>query len=377
MLIFAAVVLFLVVMLALEMTRGLTLRRLETADDASTLPLVSIVVAARNEERNIEAGVRSLLGQVGVGFELLVVNDRSTDRTSEILERVSGEDPLLRVITVSELPAGWLGKNNALHKAAEDATGEFLLFTDADVIFEPNLVARAVSFAQSHRVDHLTAGPRVISSTVPLAIFVTTFAYFFFQYSRPWRARDPKSSAHVGIGAFNMIRTELYRRVGGHERIRLRPDDDMMLGKLVKMAGGRQELVDAGSAIQVEWYSSVRDAINGLMKNAFTGVRYSVPFLIFSTVMVTLINLVPFAGVLFASGPARLLFGIAALLLLGMIAGIGMKSGGRWWYSLGFPIASMLFIYVLWRSAYVTLRDGGIRWRETFYPLDELKKNRI
>jgi len=376
-LIFAAVVLLLVLTLALEMSRGLTLRRLESADHVSMLPRVSIVVAARNEERNIEEGVRSLLAQSGVEFELLIVNDRSTDRTAEILQRVSFEDMRLRVITVSELPSGWLGKNNALHKAAQEATGDFLLFTDADVVLEPDLVARAVSFALRHQVDHLTAGPRVISPTVPLAIFVTTFAYFFLQYSRPWRARDPRSSAHVGIGAFNLLRAELYRRIGGHERIRLRPDDDMMLGKLAKLAGGRQELVDAGGAIQVEWYSSVRDAINGLMKNAFTGVRYSIPFLLFSTVMLITLNLVPFAGVLLAGGFARGLFGIAAALLIGMIAGIAIRSGGRWWYAIGFPIAVIVFIYVLWRSAYLTIRNGGIHWRETFYSLEDLKKNRI
>lgn len=377
MLVLAAVIAGLVSLLALEMMRGLSVRTLGRADEASTLPRVSVIVAARNEERNLEAGVRSLLSQSGVEFELLVVNDRSTDATAEILERIAREDPRLRVIEVSTLPSGWLGKNHALHEGARKATGEFLLFTDADVILQPDTVARAVTHAVRHDVDHLTAGPRVNSPTIPLAIFVTTFTYFFFQYSRPWRARDPRSSAHVGVGAFNLIRSDLYRKIGGHEPIRLRPDDDMMLGKLAKKGGAKQELVDGGSLIQVEWYASVGEAVDGLMKNAFAAARYSVVFLVASTLMLIAMNLLPFAGIMFTRGLPQLLFGIATVLLLGMIGGIAHRSGGRWWYALGFPFAVIVFIYVLWRAAYVTLRDGGIRWRDTFYPLEELKKNRL
>lgn len=204
-------------------------------------PRVSIIVAARNEERNIAAGVGSLLSIDYPNLELVVINDRSTDRTGEILRSMERSDKRLQLVEIDTLPPGWLGKNHALSQGADKASGELLLFTDADVIFDAAVLRHAVFYLERQNLDHLTLAPAMITPTLPLGLFVSAFAFYFSLYARPWRASNPKSSAHVGIGAFNLVKAALYRRIGGHASIAMRPDDDMKLGKLIKKNGGRQQ----------------------------------------------------------------------------------------------------------------------------------------
>jgi glycosyltransferase involved in cell wall biosynthesis len=375
----AVAILIAVSLLALEMSNGLRVRALprQIPQPGGPSPQLSIVVAARNEERNIEAALRSLLAQEAIDYEVIMVEDRSTDSTPAIVDRLALDQPRLRVIHLTELADGWLGKNRALHEGAKLARGEFILFTDADVIFERSVIARAVAFAKREGIDHLCAGPRVVSPTVPLGIFVNAFIFFFFIYSRPWHARNRRSKAHVGIGAFNLVRSDAYRAVGGHEKVKLRPDDDVMLGKILKQNGSQQEIVDARGDVEVEWYSSLPEAIDGLMKNAFSGLRYSVLRLMAASVFLFGMNVLPFLAIFFTRGTTQLLFGATAFLLVCMLAGIAVRSRSPWWYALGFPAAAMLFLYVCWKSALLTLRQGGIYWRGTFYPLAELRRNRV
>lgn len=181
---------------------------------AERVPRVSIIAPALNEERNLEAAVRSLARQDYPDYEIVLVDDRSTDATPRILARLKREIPNLRVVTVRELPPGWLGKNHANMLGARVATGEILVFTDADVMFEPSTLDRAVAHLERHGIDHLAASP---GTTMPGLVnqFTLYFGLMFTLFIRPWRARDPRSSAHVGIGAFNMVRASAYRAVGG------------------------------------------------------------------------------------------------------------------------------------------------------------------
>jgi Glycosyl transferase family 2 len=341
------------------------------------LPRISIIAAARNEERKIGPAVRSLLAQDYPDLEVVLINDRSTDRTAEILAEISREDRRLQLITIDSLPAGWLGKNHALDVGAAAATGEFFLFTDADVILDGSVLRRAIAFVRERSLDHLACAPEMTGGTLPLRIFVSAFSLFFSLYARPWRARDPRSRAHVGVGAFNLVRASLYRAFGGHERIAMRPDDDMMLGKLVKLAGGRQDFLGGGGLVKVEWYSHLPEAIDGMRKNAFCGLGYSVARLLVATVALILINVWPVAAIALTTGPARLASMIAAAVIVGVAAIFSWRAGSSPLFGLTYPIATLVFIYVLWNSAIKALREGGILWRETFYSLDELRANRI
>ncbi len=190
-----------------------------------SLPKVSIIVAGRNEEQQVEGALRSLLLQDYTPLEIIAVNDRSTDATGEIMDRLAADEPRLRVIHVEELPAGWLGKNHALNIAAQQARGEFLLFTDADVVMHPTVVRRAVRHANENNVDHLAILPQITMPNWFLESFVVTFAVYFLSFLKPWKAKDPKSRYFVGIGAFNLLRADVYRAIGTHRAIAMRPDD--------------------------------------------------------------------------------------------------------------------------------------------------------
>ena len=341
-------------------------------------PRVSIVVAGRNEEAAVEHAVVSLLALDYPDLELIFVNDRSDDATGAILDRIASGDSRLRVIHVTDLPEGWLGKNHALHLGAAGASGTLLLLTDADVMFEPSTLRRAVRYLLDRDLDHLTASPKIVVRSPVVGMFVASFGLFFSIFARPWRATGSNPKHHVGIGAFNLVKTSSYRQAGGHEPIRMRPDDDMKLAKLLKKTGGRQELVFGRDLISVEWYPTIREVVVGLEKNAFSGVEYSTPRLALATISVLTIFVWPFIGILATTGTTRLLNLAIATMILGSVAIMAGRSGaGPFYYALFFPIGTLLFLYIMVRAGVKTLRNGGIEWRGTLYPLEELRKNKV
>lgn len=340
-------------------------------------PRVSVVVAARNEERHIEPAIRALLAQDYPDFELVVVDDRSTDRTPAILRAIAGSEGRLAVERIDDLPDGWLGKNHALHRGAARATGELLLFADADVILAPDALARAVRLLELRRADHVAVAPDLIIPTWPLALVVRYFMMWFMLYLRPWKAPDPRSKAFIGIGAFNLLRASTYRAVDGHARIPLRPDDDIMLGKLVKRAGYRQLLASGDGLVTVEWYRTLGEMARGFRKNAFAGLHYST-LMAAGTISGNLALAVwPFVAVWITGGAERWLYATAAGAQLIAYAGPTLAPRDRRWLAPLYPVAALLFIGILSSAVARTLRRGGIEWRETFYPLSALRINRV
>jgi cellulose synthase/poly-beta-1,6-N-acetylglucosamine synthase-like glycosyltransferase len=353
------------------------LRRLIDLEPAATGPRVTIVVAARNEQSGIEAGLASLLRLDYPALEIIVVNDRSTDRTGEILDRMARAEPRLAVVHLSDLPEGWLGKNYALYSGAARATGQLLLFTDADIVFEPTALRRAVGYLEREALAHLTAIPNTKVPGVALNAFIAAFAVFFSMYARPWKARDPRSSFHIGIGAFNLIRASAYRAIGTHQRIAMRPDDDLKLGKLVKKHRLRQDVVYARELVTVEWYRSIGEMIDGLMKNAFAGVNYSLIAAAGSTLALCLTTVWPFVGLFVTTGWTRWLNGVSAILVVCLFWTSARFNGGRPWQAIAFPIAALLFSYVIWRSSLLAVTRGTVTWRGTAYPLARMRANRV
>lgn len=357
---------------------GVVIKRLkDVLPLADGLPSVSLVAAARNEERNIERAVRSLVTLDYPGLEITLVNDRSTDRTGEILDRLAREFPQLHVVHLTQLPAGWLGKNHALHYGALQSHGEWLLFTDADVVFEPTTLRRALAYATAHQIDHLAATPDCHMPSWLLTSFAVTFAMYFSLYVRIWAVRNPRRSAHIGIGAFNLMRASVYRALSGHEAIRMRPDDDLKLGKIVKLGGYRQDVVHGTGMIGVEWYASVGETVRGLEKNAFSGTDYRVGLTAASSAISLAFNAWPFLGVFVASPPAQWLYAaVCATLLFGAWKSArGMNA--PWSVALGFPLAVLLLVYIQWRTMLLNYYQDGIRWRDTHYSLAELKANKV
>ena len=341
-------------------------------------PSVSVVVAARNEEAGVGEALGSVLDQDYPGsLEVLAVDDRSTDRTGGIIADLAARRPdRLRILKIDQLPDGWLGKNHALYRGAAEAGGEWLLFTDADVRFSPDCLELAMRYVETERLDHLTLAPELLSSGMALKSFVTAFTFVFGVTQRPWRASDPGAKEAVGVGSFNLLKKEAYLQAGTHKAIRLRPDDDMRLARLLKDAGCSQSVAYGTGCVSVEWHQTLGGAVKGLEKSIFPGVDYRLSAIVAASLLLFLTNVWPFVGVFLARRRAmRLLFGVDVLAVVAMYA-YGPRVSG---YSLPIPYAALhpfgmgTFIYAAFRSAYVALAKGGIEWRGTFYPLRVLK----
>jgi glycosyltransferase involved in cell wall biosynthesis len=340
-------------------------------------PRVSVIVAARDEERNVGQAVRALLAQSYADYEVVVVDDRSADRTPAILRELASAEPRLRVVTVKALPAGWLGKSNAMHSGAQHATGELLLFADADVVLDPLALSRAVRLFRIEQADHVTAFPGLVLPDPMLKLLVHYGFMWAFAAMRPWKTRDPNSSASLGVGAFNLVRATAYRAVGGHARIPLRPDDDLMLGLLLKRAGYRQIVAFGEGLISVEWYRTLGEAARGFRKNTFAALRYSLPL----ASVVLLGNLAfgvwPFVAIGLTGGVERLLYEVAALSLVAGYAGIARVQRSNPLLALLYPVAALCGVAIMAAAVLRTVRRGGIEWRGTFYSLDALRANKV
>jgi glycosyltransferase involved in cell wall biosynthesis len=293
----------------------LGIRQIERLEDLPSLtgpaPFVSVVVAARNEERNVEAAACSLLAQSYPSLEIIAVDDRSTDRTGAILDARAAEEPRLKVMHVRELPAGWLGKNHALWLGAAAARGEWLLFADADVIMAPDAVSRAVAYAERRGLDNVTILPDTMMPGLLLKGFVCVGIVIFGLALRPWKARDPKSRHFVGVGAFNLVRAGAYARAGGHEPIRLRPDDDIKLGRILKRSGAKQDALSGRGMVSVEWYRTIGETIDGLMKNSFAVVQYNPLLMIAGVGFYLIVGLAPLLALGLGARPVALFGGLA------------------------------------------------------------------
>jgi len=357
-------------------------RRIRFLDDIAPLtghdlPSVSLLIPALNEQEKIEEALLSILSLDYDPLEIIVINDRSTDATGRILEEMRGRFPRLQVLHVDTLPEGWLGKNHALHCGAARASGEYLLFTDADVVMERTTLKRAMAAMTAERLDHLTLFFKAILPTRLLRMVVIEFGVSLAAFLRPWQARDSGSHRFIGIGAFNLVRAAKYRRCGGHEPIKLCPLDDIMLGKLLKMHGCRQECFYGYHFVGVKWYGSVREMTAGLMKNTFAALDYSFFRLCLVTVLQLAVSIWPVWALFLTSGPTRLVNGAVVLLQAAFFVVAARYSDMEPKDVIWFPLTPYIRLYMTWKAVLATVVGGGIVWRGTFYPLRELQKGRL
>jgi glycosyltransferase involved in cell wall biosynthesis len=358
-------------------------------------PRVSIIVPARNEEADIEQSLTRLLQLDYDNYEVIAVNDRSTDRTGEIMEQVEKSQnphplaktarrvghpypsPTLRVIHHEELPAGWLGKTHAMWTATNQATGGWILFTDADVQFKPDALRRAVAYAEAEHADHVVVFPQMIMKRPGEYMMIAFFQTMFMFGHRPWKVADPKTKDHMGVGAFNLIRRSVYESIGTYKTLRMEVLDDMKLGKVVKNAGFAQRNVFGADLISIRWANGAMGVVNNLTKNFFAVLSFQWPRTILSAFGLAFLNLMPFLGVWLAHGWARLPFAIALGSMFAIYVGMSRRSGVPAYYFLLHPVSATLFIYTLLLSMGHALWNDGIIWRGTRYPLEELRKGMV
>src|ERR1700730_13088796 len=340
-------------------------------------PLVSVIFAARDEAEKLPGAIQTLLSQDYPEFEVVAVNDRSQDQTPAILHDLERAKPNLKVIDIANLPPGWLGKPHALVAGLEQSRGEWLVFTDADVHFAADVLRRAVAMAQDRQWDHLTLLTSIEMRGFWETTAITYFTLGFVIGNEHWQASNPRSGRYAGGGSFQLVRRSAYEKSGGHRRLRMDVIEDMKLGKLIKMAGLRSGVAVAQDLIRVRWHSGVRNVVRGVTKNMFAACHYNALFALVAMSLPLIMSVLPFFGLAFATGWARAFAGIAvgtAILIHGAMI---WSTSASPLYAFTHPLGAVIFSWMLARSAIATLLRGGVVWRDTFYPLEDLRKGLV
>lgn len=359
---------------------GVALRVRSRTTFADALPtnsetLVSVIVPARDEGVAIRSCLESLERQNHRNLQVILVNDRSTDNTGTVMQEFAQRNTQWRVIHVETLPNGWLGKTHAMHQGAQYAQGKWVLFTDGDVVFEPHAISTALVIAERRSLDHLVMAPRMLTQSPLLSAMQLCFVIVSLGFGRPSKiGKSPKYS--IGIGAFNLMRREFYEQLGGHTRLKLEILDDILLGKTVVQAGGRQAYIDGKQLIKLSWYPSARQMILGLEKNSFAVINFSVFRMVLLFLLTVWSHLFPYLALLISDGPARALWWLALAWMHLFFAGTAQAVGYSPLVSLLVPLGAWLLNYAQVRSGVLALWRGGIIWRGTRYSLQELRRSR-
>ncbi|ULO08001.1 glycosyltransferase family 2 protein [Paenibacillus sp. 19GGS1-52] len=332
-------------------------------------PLISVVIAAKNEQKALERCVESLIKQTYTRLEIILVNDRSEDETANIMQRLSDMYPNVNGLDITELPDNWMGKSHALFQGSKRANGEWLLFTDADILFHPECLSKAVVYSQTHQLDHLTLipefqGPEVFSKWYGAFIFMSAASFGML-----WKVKDPKASQSFGIGAFNLVKREVYEGIGTHEGFSYISTDDFTLGKLIKQAGYRQDVLFGTKMLGVwNWYESLPQLIGSVEKSVF---RY--PNALMTTTSSLLTMIYPWFGLFMGPPSARILCAISLLFVFWLYYVYSRHSGSGAWYGIAHPIIGMCLIIGGQRGAFRASTRGGMTWRGTTYDRRNLK----
>lgn len=374
----AILVLLITILSAFDLFFGI--RSMTRLRDVSPLteerqPRISIIVPACNEEKNIERAILTQLQQKYVNLEVIAINDRSTDSTGVILETLQSEHANLKVHHIEDLPEGWMGKANAMQQGAERANGEYLLFTDADILMEESTLARAAHYMRMKKLDHMALVFKNISPGWLLNSLILESGAGLIQLFRPWLAKKATARNFIGVGAFNMVRRKTYFELDGHERIRMHPIDDIMLGKVFKRNGYRQECLLGIDLVSVPWYESVKEMIDGLMKNVLAIINFRFVLLIPLLFGMVFLNILPLWGVLFSEGYAQFIWTVVILTRIGAFYYGTRLLDITPWCSLGTLITPYISLYIVLRAAWLNYSEKGIYWRGTHYSIDTLRSN--
>ena len=339
------------------------------------LPRVTIIVPARNESATMEPALKRLTNLAYPNFDILVVNDRSTDTTGEIIHRQQKQCSRIRSLEISSLPGGWLGKSHALYQGSKTTSADWLLFTDADVLLERNSLSRAIGFCLQTSADHLTVFPRLQSRSPILNSVYALFMLVFYLKYKPWRAPMEGCDNYVGMGAFNLVRRDAYEAIGTHASFPMHPNDDLKLGEMLKKAGFKQQVLYGTGQVGYEWYSSLAAFMEGLSKNAFSSMGYSYTKVLATGLLALAFFVFP-VPVFLLAGQAPL-FVLAGYIIMGQSI-LFLSSRGftpRWWHALVIPFSGVILVYILARSAVLCYVNNGVYWSREFYSWKDLSSD--
>jgi glycosyltransferase involved in cell wall biosynthesis len=340
-------------------------------------PPISLIFAARDEQEKLAAALATLVAIDYPRLEIVAVDDRSSDATGRILDEFAAQYPRFKVVHVRELPKGWLGKPHALQSGYQVSRGKLIVFTDADVKFVPDALRRVVALFTERGLDHLTLLGDVERSGFWDTVLISFFGMGFQLATNPHNVGNPNSRTYVGVGAFQMLRRAAYEGSGTHRRLAMEVVDDMKLGKIVKMAGFRSGVAVARDYISVAWHLGLGNLVRGVEKNFFAGAQFRIRVVAAQVLGLLVMNVFPFAGLAFGHGWILGLAAVSVVIGLCFHLGVDLVMRVPPFYCLTLPLGAVIFAYMILRSTVVTLRQGGIVWRGTFYPLEELRRGLV
>lgn len=343
-------------------------------------PHMSVIVPACNEEKSIQATLRSLLASTGVRLQIIAVDDRSNDRTCALIDEIAAEaaagDGLhqLHVLRIRELPEGWLGKPHAMACAVKQATAPWLLFTDGDVVFRPEALNLALREALANKSDHLVLVPTVILKTTAERAMLAAMQVLAQWTIRLWKVGDPGARDFIGVGGFNLVRREVYRQVGGFEALRMEVLDDLRFGWKVKRAGYAQRVVLGPGLVSIRWIEGALAVVRLVEKNGFAIYRYRIGLALLAGLGIALQSALPLAAL--AAGGWNLAAGllIYAAIALTYTANRRVTQVSPWGVVFFAPAAAVVAFAFL-RSMVLALAQNGVDWRGTRYSLYELRRH--
>jgi glycosyltransferase involved in cell wall biosynthesis len=340
-------------------------------------PRLSVVIPACNEAEQVAAAGRTLMQQDYPELEILYVNDRSNDATEEVIGSLAGTDPRVRMISVSDLPEGWLGKVHALDVGTRNTGGDWILYTDADVHFEKTALRRAVAVAMEKGADHLTLIPSAHGRTFWLEVLLQTFAMSMVAGRNVTRIGKPGTRTFIGSGGFNLVRRSALEKTPGFQWLRMEVVDDLGLGFMLNRSGARSWLGASLREVHLDWYPNARSLFKGFEKNGFATMRFKIGRTIASVLVLLAFFLAPW----FAALALPALWAEAALVTAAVSFGSFVIVWKRRFRrpilpALLIPLGPVLLVAILLRSSVRCLRQGGVTWRDTFYPLEQLRAGR-
>ena len=339
-------------------------------------PLVSVVVPARDEESMVEAAVASRLQDPDQALEFLLVDDRSSDATGQILDRISDRDPRVSTLHVDSLPEGWLGKVHAMEVGMQHARGDWVLLSDADVHVAPGMVRSAVDLATRQGLDHLAAIPAINSPSIGLRMCLLPLLKALINAVKLWSVNNPNSRAAMGVGAFNLVHRSTFEAAGGLEALRMEVADDVGVGVLIKEHGGSSRVVVTRD-LEIAWYETFGDFMRAMERITAKRPRWCPRWLLSLAIMLLLfVQVAPFICLL--AWPWSSLLGWlglgTSLWLVGFTVALAHRFGFPKLPASLVPIGSVLCALVAVRAALVGGRGGSIQWRGTTYEIDALRE---
>jgi glycosyltransferase involved in cell wall biosynthesis len=345
------------------------------ATPPSEWPRLSIIIPACNEADTIKGAVEKLLAQDYPHLEIILVDDRSEDATGNIIEQLAAQDNRIITVHIKQLPDDWLGKVHALHQGTQHASGDWLLYSDADIHYERNLLQGVISYAEQNQLDHVALIPRVLSNNWLLQTITRALGIVFLIGARATAVEDPNKTAAIGIGAFNLVRRSAFEKTAGFEWLRMEAVDDVGLALMMKRQGFRTRFAFAYQDLSVHWYHSIRSMAHGFEKNIVGPIShyrmdrlFAVSFIGSAIVIAPYLSLLMWHSPLAWSGIAVL---IANLLLSLRIAMADRENPLPW---LLVPLGIVIFLLIFLRAALLLMKRQGIVWRGTKYPVDKLRQ---